>query len=219
MSGLIRRKNGRNGKWRTGKKSRCRCDCPGKLLEQRPHIKDRIASRAIERALLQHFVPACVIVNHRGDIVYVHGRTGAYLEPSEGQPRNNVLEMEREGLQFVLAEAIRESATAGADVVRNGARISTDGVSNYVDLKVSDFDHPEALRELLLVLLPPADINRPIISRLRQTEEELYQTSEVFREGADPAIVLNIRNRITQLNDSGAIAMTAKPLGPGKPPA
>ena len=129
---------------------------PGKLLEQRPQIKDRSASRAIERALLQHFVPACVIVNHRGDIVYVHGRTGAYLEPSEGQPRNNVLEMAREGLQFELAEAIRESAKAGEDVVRNGIRISTDGVSNYVDLTVSAFDHPEALRELLLVVFRPA---------------------------------------------------------------
>jgi two-component system CheB/CheR fusion protein len=43
------------------------------------------------------------------------------------------------------------------------------------------------------------------IDRLRQTEKELHQMSEIFREGADPAIVLDLSNRITQLNDSGEL--------------
>ena len=52
----------------------------------------------VERLLLARFAPTSLVVNERGTIVYIHGRTGAYLEPAEGQPRNNVLEMARHGL-------------------------------------------------------------------------------------------------------------------------
>ena len=61
----------------------------------------------LERLLLDRFAPASVVVNDRGDIIYIHGRTGTYLEPTEGQPRLNILDMAREGLQIELASALR----------------------------------------------------------------------------------------------------------------
>ena len=111
--------------------------------------------RRIQRALLGRFVPASVIVNERGDIVYVHGRTGAYLEPSEGQPRNNILEMAREGLQIELAEALRQACADNTEVVRNSVRVNSNGASTYVDLSVVKLDQPEELRDLLLVSFCP----------------------------------------------------------------
>jgi two-component system CheB/CheR fusion protein len=56
--------------------------------------------------MLRRFAPVSVVVNDKGDIVFVHGHTGAYLEPSEGEPRNNVLDMTREGLQIEVSSAI-----------------------------------------------------------------------------------------------------------------
>ena len=38
-----------------------------------------------ERALLQHFSPVGALVNEHGDILYLHGRTGKYLEPAQGE--------------------------------------------------------------------------------------------------------------------------------------
>ena len=111
--------------------------------------------RRIERALLGRFVPASVIANERGDIVYVHGRTGAYLEPSEGQPRNNILEMAREGLQIELAEALRQAFAENTEVVRNSVRVNSNGASTYVDLGVVKLDQPEDMRDLLLVSFSP----------------------------------------------------------------
>ena len=100
-------------------------------------------------------MPASVIVNERGDIVYVHGRTGAYLEPSEGQPRNNLLEMAREGLQIELAEALRQAFAENTEVVRNSVRVNSNGSSIYVDLSVVKLEQPEDLRDLLLVSFRP----------------------------------------------------------------
>ena len=38
-----------------------------------------------EQALLQQFAPAGALVNDQGDILYLHGRTGMYLEPAPGE--------------------------------------------------------------------------------------------------------------------------------------
>jgi len=117
--------------------------------------------RNIERALLRLFVPASVIVNERGDIVYVHGRTGAYLEPSEGQPRNNILEMAREGLQIELTEALRQASKGSTEVVRNSVRVNSNGDRTLVDLSVVKLDQPDVLRDLLLVSFRPTPLAPP----------------------------------------------------------
>ncbi|NLB07295.1 MAG: chemotaxis protein CheR, partial [Desulfobulbaceae bacterium] len=53
-----------------------------------------------EQALLQQRVPAGALVNGHGDILYIHGRTGMYLEPAVGEVGvYNILKMAREGLR------------------------------------------------------------------------------------------------------------------------
>jgi len=128
------------------------------LTGARSPVREAGIQHLIEKALLGRFVPASVIVNAKGDIVYVHGRTGAYLEPSEGQPRNNILEMAREGLQLELADAVRLCLASDKEVERNSIRINSNGGSALVDLRVEKLDEPEALRELLLVSFRPTPL-------------------------------------------------------------
>ena len=91
----------------------------------------------LKRLLLNRFAPACVIVNERGDIRYIHGRTGDYLEPATGQPRLNILDMAREGLRMDLAAALRRAAGQDAPVVHEGVRVKTNGDFIAVRLAVS----------------------------------------------------------------------------------
>jgi hypothetical protein len=37
-----------------------------------------------DQVLLQNFAPAAVLINAEGDILYINGRTGKYLEPAAG---------------------------------------------------------------------------------------------------------------------------------------
>lgn len=110
----------------------------------------------IEHLLLGRFTPASVVVNARGDILYIHGRTGAYLEPSQGQPRNNLLEMARDGLQIELAAAMRQCVSKGTEVVAENVRVKTDGQIIYVNLGVAPLRDPESVRGLLLVTFRPS---------------------------------------------------------------
>jgi two-component system CheB/CheR fusion protein len=105
----------------------------------------------LEKTLLNRYAPACVIVNDRGDILHIHGRTGDYLEPASGQPRLNILEMAREGLRIDLAAALRRAAAQDAPVVHGGVRVRTNGDFAAVRLTVTKLSEPESIRGLLLV--------------------------------------------------------------------
>jgi two-component system CheB/CheR fusion protein len=43
-----------------------------------------------DELLLQRFAPASVLINEQGDILYITGRTGKYLEPAAGKANMNI---------------------------------------------------------------------------------------------------------------------------------
>ncbi len=88
-----------------------------------------------EQALLQQLAPAGALVNGRGDVLYFHGRTGMYLEPTPGEAgTSNILRMAREGLRRELASALRQATGRGALVRRPGLRVRTNGRFSTVNL-------------------------------------------------------------------------------------
>ena len=116
---------------------------------------DQRIVKLLKNCLLARYAPASVVVSARGDIVYIHGRTGMYLEPASGQPRNNLLSMAREGLQTDLALALRRAATAKGEIAHSGISVRTNGDFTKVDLTVTRFSEPEAVRGLFLVTFRP----------------------------------------------------------------
>ncbi|MEI8028320.1 MAG: chemotaxis protein CheB [Comamonadaceae bacterium] len=90
-----------------------------------------------EQALLQQLAPISALVNHLGDILYLHGRTGMYLEPAPGEAGvNNILKMAREGLRRDLSIALHEAATTRQIVRCPGLRVKTNGHVTLTNLCV-----------------------------------------------------------------------------------
>jgi two-component system CheB/CheR fusion protein len=91
-----------------------------------------------EQALLRQVVQAGVLVNRQGDILYLHGRTGMYLELSTGGTANfNILKMAREGLRHDLTIALHKAATRHEAICRSGLRVKTNGHFTTVNLSIS----------------------------------------------------------------------------------
>jgi two-component system CheB/CheR fusion protein len=90
-----------------------------------------------EQALLQQVASAAALVNGQGDILYLHGRTGLYLEPAPGEAGiNNILKMAREGLRRELITALHKAAK-GKEIVRcPGLCVKTNGDFTTVNLTV-----------------------------------------------------------------------------------
>ena len=110
----------------------------------------------IQQLLIARYAPAAVIVNARGEVVYIHGRTGDYLEPAPGQPTYHLVEMAREGLQHDLATALHQAAGREDEVARHGLRVRAHDDVILVNLTVKKIAEPEALQGLLLVTFDQA---------------------------------------------------------------
>ena len=88
-----------------------------------------------EQTLLQHVALAGALVNSQGDIFYLHGRTGMYLEPPPGETVGyNILKMAREGLRPDLAIALHQAVRTKASVRRPNLRVKTNGDFTLVNL-------------------------------------------------------------------------------------
>ena len=122
-----------------------------------------------DKLLLGRFAPASVIVNERGDISFIHGRTGNYLEPASGRPTNNVVDMAREGLRLALASVLRRAATQKGDAAQAGVRVKTNGSFTTVDVTVSRITEPESIRGLFLVTFRPSIVPVAIPSRRKKS--------------------------------------------------
>ncbi|MBN1127600.1 MAG: PAS domain-containing protein [Chitinispirillaceae bacterium] len=90
-----------------------------------------------EKALLQQIALAGALVSDRGDILYLHGRTGPYLEPAPGEAGvSNILKMAREGLRHELAATLQKADVSRAVVHRPGLRVKSNGGFTTVNLTI-----------------------------------------------------------------------------------
>jgi two-component system CheB/CheR fusion protein len=85
--------------------------------------------------LRARYAPPAVLVNEQGDIVYISGRTGRYLEPAAGKANWNIIAMAREGLRYDLTFALQKANRTSAAVVIRGIGLGH-GDSGRVDVSV-----------------------------------------------------------------------------------
>lgn len=106
-------------------------------LPDRVPVESKLQLRELtEQAMLQYYAPVGVLVNQKGDILYLHGRTGMYLEPAPGEAGLSILKMAREGLRQELATALHKAVTRKEPVFHSGLRVKTNGDFTTVNLAV-----------------------------------------------------------------------------------
>jgi two-component system CheB/CheR fusion protein len=99
--------------------------------------KGKLDLRALtEQALLRHSAPAGILVNGHGEILYIFGRVGHYLEPASGEASMNIFAMAREGLRRHLTTALHRAVAHREPVRRTGLRVKTNGGFSSLDLTV-----------------------------------------------------------------------------------
>ncbi|MBN2573619.1 MAG: PAS domain-containing protein [Deltaproteobacteria bacterium] len=91
---------------------------------------------AFERMLLEEYVPASAIVNELGEILYLAGRTGRYLQQALGAPSNNLLHQARGGLRRELRAALSLAVETRRRVVSRAIGVETEDGTAWVRLTV-----------------------------------------------------------------------------------
>ena len=143
-----------------------------------------------DQLLLQHFSPPAVLTNDKGDILYISGRTGKYLEPAAGKANWNIFAMAREGLSFELGSAFQRAIRQKKAITAKGLRVGVAGDTLTVDITVQSIEEPDALRGMVMIVFTdvamPLDQKAPGRSRTASSGNtrifELEQELQQFRE-------------------------------------
>ncbi len=105
-----------------------------------------------EQLLLQRYAPAAVLVNGKGDILFISGRTGKYLEPAAGKVNWNVFAMARDGLRHELGQAFQQALRQKQAITLRGLKVGTNGGGQTVDVTVLQLDAPEDVRGMVIIV-------------------------------------------------------------------
>lgn len=113
-----------------------------------------------EQTLLRQIDKVGALVNAQGDVLFLHGRSGLYLEPTPGEAGiSNILKMARDGLRRDLTTTLHKVVRGKEPASALGLRVKTNGHHTLVNLKVCPVaQSPVAALEspLYLVMLEQA---------------------------------------------------------------
>ena len=139
-----------------------------------------------EQALLQQITPTGALINENGDVLYLHGRFGMYLELVPGETSvNNVLKMAREGLRAALVTALHKAVITHTAVRVAGLRVRTSEDTRQLNLSVRPVLSTVALQGSDTL---PAQLFLVILEEIPATQDEtLPATAGTVRTAEDPS--------------------------------
>jgi chemotaxis methyl-accepting protein methylase len=146
------------------------------MARSRTPSKPREASGNLQaladQVLLQTYSPAAVLTNDRGDILYINGRTGKYLEPAAGKANWNIFAMARGGLRGALTiafgKALREKKTT---TVKNVV-VSANATEHVMNVTLHPINEESVLNGTILIVFADVEAqakNRVVVKPGRET--------------------------------------------------
>ena len=173
---------------------------PGTFFPAKPELPRPVAKQTFpnlqalaDQLLLHQYAPAAVLTNGEGDILYISGRTGKYLEPAAGKANWNVFVMVREGLRYEFGSAFQKAIRQkGAVTIRNMS-VGHNGGMQAVDVTIQPISEPEALRGMVLTVFTDVAMSAQVKApdkrrktsvrsgRAEELEQEIRQAREELR--------------------------------------
>jgi two-component system CheB/CheR fusion protein len=154
-----------------------------------------------DQVLLQTFSPAAVLVNAAGDIVYISGRTGQYLEPAAGKANWNLHVMLRPALRSPIAAALRQALQARHSVVVDGLPLRPER-PEQLQVTVHPLQEPQALAGMAMVVFKeqPADGHQSnmgspgdlvLNAEVQNVQQEMQSLRQEMQASKDEMLSLN----------------------------
>lgn len=159
-----------------------------KITESTMHDIEPNLSNLIKTILLKYYTPACVVIDDKGAIVYVYGRTSKFLEFAPGEARLHFLDMIRPELKSKLQSALRKASTQKNEISLDHLQMKNNDEIKYLRVKVRPLTETDLYKDKL-VLIIFEEIDAPIVieekdqkepkhKKITELEQELKYTKE-----------------------------------------
>ncbi|MBC2727062.1 CheR family methyltransferase [Desulfosporosinus sp.] len=150
---------------------------------------------SIEKMLLENYTPPCFIVNEKGDIIYINGRSRKYFELATGEVSLNIATMVKEEMRYSLRAVLRQAAKTKEEITIEGVRVIINDEQVTLNFGVRPIEEPGALQGLILVIFEEVNVipvDTPLsnigdsssnaVTRIDELENELKSTKvQLFR--------------------------------------
>jgi two-component system CheB/CheR fusion protein len=109
------------------------------------------ATQLIETILRESNAPPTVIIDHNYNVLYIHGKTGNYLDPAEGKGCMNFIDMARPEIKTPLIAAIRKTFIRKTASDIQDLPIHTINGPAALDVSLKPVQDQHSLQGLLLI--------------------------------------------------------------------
>jgi two-component system CheB/CheR fusion protein len=155
-----------------------------KDLPQKPVSKNILAEH-FHKILLDHYSPAALLINEKGDIIYINGKMDKYLQLHSGDASMNVHKMSRDELKYVIGNAIHQSFIHKTKVEYLDIKLQDKGQTQLVNITV-DYQTDAQFQGLMMIIFTDkgpvkkrkAVSKSPSSADVEQLEKELVYTKQ-----------------------------------------
>ena len=133
-----------------------------------------------DQILIQRFAPASVLVNDKGDIIYITGLTGKYLEPVAGKANWNIYVMARDGLRQQLPGLFRKAMLSFNPVIEHNIKIGINGSSLFVNVTVQRLESPDSVKGMFIIIF--SDVPHAIVPETVSVKTGKGKSSPLLKE-------------------------------------
>ncbi len=169
-------------------------------LDSKPP-KTVLSLQTLADQLVLQYSPPTVLINDKGDILHISGKTGKFLGPMATLENWNIFVMAREELRYELTESIQEVLRQEKKVVIKDVSVrSADGDALAVRITAMMVEDPEALQGLVMIVFaevptttgPQKRMRAKSVSadgntRVKELEWALHQANMKLRNNSEEA--------------------------------
>jgi two-component system CheB/CheR fusion protein len=153
-----------------------------------------------DQVLLHELTPPAVLVSAAGDILYINGRTGRWLEPAAGKANWNLHAMARPGIREPLSAALARIAVQDEPLRLTGLIPADDAGAAPVDVLVRRLHEPAGLEGTLLVVFQAQPANAVPATPATATAQAPVPASVPAGADAGQELIFN-RERLRLMRD------------------
>jgi two-component system, chemotaxis family, CheB/CheR fusion protein len=135
-------------------------------------------SERVNQLVLKRYAPAAVLTNVDGDILYISGRTGKYLEPAVGKVNFNIFAMAREGLQYSLSSNFQKALREKNIITIKNLSVGTNGGTQLIDLTIQPLTESDGLQSMVLIIF--TNVAAPPLPKKAKKSQQIASTDNTI---------------------------------------
>lgn len=109
----------------------------GKINPMNTVNPKKMPLRELTEKTLLHFSPASALINDKFEVLYLHGKTGLYLEHSTGEASMNIIKMAKDGLKRDLTSALYQVQATGETICKSGVKVDPSETNLTINLTIT----------------------------------------------------------------------------------